>query len=254
MTEEELNAIVIEQLGGFGVRLAPIPRVEGELTADLPGEDEEHHFYIEAKCRDRTEARESVVADLGVGGSVSLVPEPIDYRNAMSSSVEEGVRQLERSAGDRVESVRFLWLHCSDDDPTTDRFQLEGTLCGNMHFVDRLRPEEGSLSCYFFTESAFFTHGQTLDGAFICDDEGWFLLLNPHSPRFQSLRRSALSRALGGACWDPISMEAEGRLLIADCSIPRRQSEAVLDYVNTKYSRDLVQTEVRRFEMITRIN
>jgi hypothetical protein len=254
MTEDELNSIVIEQLARFELPLTPISRVEGKLTADLVGDDSQDYFYIEAKCRDRGDTLEAIAGNISIGDHVQLNPEAIYHRNARSSVIEDGVRQLECSSAEKPRSFRLLWLHCSSNDPLTDRFQLEGTLCGSMHFIDRLCLDDGVLLCYFFTESAFFRHRRNLDGAFICDNEGWFLLLNSHSPRYEALRTCSFIRKLGECCWDPISMEASGKVLIADCDINRRDSAAVLAYVNGKYSRDLVQSKVERYEIIMRVS
>lgn len=252
MTEQELIQSVLECLNGLGLRADTLEPRKNRKTADISAVAEEETYVIEVKMRDRSEAVRGIISALDVGESALLEPEPIYFRNSLSSTITDGVEQLSDTVTTAAD-FRVLWFHASDDDPETDKFQIEGTLTGQAHLLDRA-PNGSVVPCYYFYESRFHRHREELDGAIISYEDQLFFLLNNYSPRYERLKSSQLVTSLAAAAWDPVELERSGRILLADCETDRREVGDTLDYICAKYAKDFIVVELNRYSGVSRIS
>lgn len=148
MTEQELLQSVLECLNGHGLQAETLAPRENRKTADISAVAGEETYVFEVKMRDRSEAVRGIISALDVGESALLEPESIYFRNSLSSAITDGVEQLSDTATTETD-FRVLWFHASDDDPETDKFQIEGTLTGQAHLLDRA-PDGSVVPCYYF--------------------------------------------------------------------------------------------------------
>lgn len=254
MTEEQFRKLVIAQLEQRGMKVEPIPEVndgKGIKTADLRAALDSENYVIELKQRERAEKYVVDVNKLEVGEVAELIPEALEYRNAISRTVRDGVEQLNATALSEGD-FRILWLDSGEIDPELDSRQYEATLCGEVHFFSL--DHDHLMSCYFFSESEFFRSQNGLDGAIISDGESWKFILNPYSPRYERLKVSRFVKELKGAAWDPIEMEKEKKLMIADCALDRNKPDLILRYITEKYGYRLNIMPMRRYGAIIRVN
>lgn len=232
MTEAELIALIISMLQSYGADAEALPTREGVRTADLKFSFEGDLFLVELKQREGVAEYSRELSELSSGDFAEMVPQPLDYRNNHSSVIRDGVRQLQQTV-ESGDEFRLLWLEAGDEDSELHGAQYEATLCGEKYLFclgrDRLE------SCYFFTNSEFYTCRDGLDGAFLSSSGACKLLINPYSPRYSRLRQAPFLRCLGSAVWDPVEMERQGRVMIVDADIDRRDESAVLDYICNKY-------------------
>ena len=251
MTEDELKQLVIAQLRQFGMEAEPIPEQPDKKTADIKGSMLGEVFLFELKQRERVIEYVRDLETLAHGEIAEQIPELLKYRNNHSAVVRDGIKQLEATI-DRGDEYRLLWLDAGEADPDLDAAQYEATLCGERHLF--CLGHSTLFSCYFFTESEFFTNRAKLDGAVVSDGKGWKLLLNSYSPRYERLKSTEFVKKLGGAAWDPLEMEKQGRILIADTDLDRRDEAAVLNYIFEKYGLQANVMPLRRYGAIIAID
>jgi hypothetical protein len=112
-----------------------------------------------------------------------------------------------------------------------------------------LNGEFYSKPCYFMYHSIFFREKQ-LDAVVIHCLRSLELCLNPFSPRYETFRSSPFVEALQGLMQfvDPIQEERESRAFVVDCAIDRRDTNAVVRFVRSKYRLD--RPRIYRFELV----
>ena len=251
MTEDEFKQLVVSQLAQIGMTAEPIPEQADRKTADIKGSMLGETFFIELKQREREIEYLRDLSALKHGEIAEQVPELLKYRNNHSSVIRDGVKQVDSSieVGDEY---RLLWLDAGDADPELDAAQYEATLCGERHLF--CLGHSTLLSCYFFTDSEFFRNREKLDGAVISDGKGWKLVLNSYSPRYERLKNTAFVRNLGKAAWDPLELERQGRILIADADLDRKDEASVLKHIFEKYGLQANVMPLQRYGLIMAID
>lgn len=164
----------------------------------------------------------------GVAESVT----ELTYANSISKQIGDAVKQLEATSR-APEEYKLLWYHDLTENETN---RVVNTLYG---IVERIRPAGSgaeSIDCLYFTFSDFFRY-PTLVGAVLGHRKGGLLLLNSVSPVLQSFRESQLDGEFDSrrAVWDPMELEGDGKIYVADCSEDRRNENAAVQYVEKKY-------------------
>lgn len=220
----------------WGATVQPVPtsqKEESDWLTTLDG----FRLLIEEKIKlenpDSAAAREKSLRSGEVYGSM----DPLSPNNRISGIIGKAASQL-RSTGANVQhDARVIWFTSAGFDRDTKDLQAYNTLYGATKTFD-LNQSDSHQDCFFFYNSEFFRH-QDVDGAYLVVAKERTatvrLCLNPLSNRWMNLRDSPFAKKLVTGLVDPVAQEAAGEAMIVDGPVNRRDREAVLSYLRTKY-------------------
>ena len=229
-TERLVEQVFTDQ--GFDV--VRISEVHDEERADYRVADSNDSFVIEVK--DKFDA-ESIIAEYRqrlADGDVFARNESTGYKNAVSNVFDKAESQLAASAESDSEH-RIVWIELAGIDRKLQFQQTMATIYGTVHLLP-VGPGVVTKECYYFTYNVVHRNPQ-IDAFIVCDGYSCLLATNPFSPRFQSLAATKLYGIFADkdAIVDPVALEQAEVIYVADCAISRRDTQAVLEYLQTKY-------------------
>lgn len=237
MTEEQIKAGVSQFLEEAGFVVTAIPESDQETPDLLVTGD--HRYAIEVKAREDDPAAVEEFEKAVASGGVGEFGTPFVPHKRVSEIIRKGVSQL-RSLDPSERDFSLLWLVATGKDQTGQYEQFRHTLYGLANVTG---PDSNRLTpCYYFRHSAFFRWRNDLDGAIITTEAEGQFLLNSYSPRSADLALSDLAKRFGGAMISPLDLEARELAYIADCEIDRKDENAMLSYVASKYGRPALMT------------
>ncbi|SOB77397.1 hypothetical protein SAMN04488490_3203 [Marinobacter sp. LV10R510-11A] len=232
----DIEQAIGEQLKqwGFSVEKIPESLVSGQKRPDYKAWTDTETYLIEVKSREddpeEMQERENVLNQ----GDVYSEHKPLIRKNRVSGIIRSAYDQL-KDYGES-EWFKVAWL-CATGSAQEAKFeQFKATLYGTTQIFD-LDGDGYHRVCYFFRNSEFFRYRNVLDAALISTHTGGTLCLNPHSPKFEEIRSSALGGKLGSAVIDPVASESVGDAYIVDSGVDRNDENAVLEYLRGKYDR-----------------
>jgi len=220
---------------GFHVeRVAMAPDCE---RADYRIRDANHSYVVEVKNKFDSKSVRAEYDKALNGGDILPPSEPTGYNNAVSNVLDKAESQLSATA-ESEEEFRIVWLEVAGLDRELQFAQTMATIYGIAQLLPIGR-RAIARDCYYFKHSV--VHRQrNIDGFIVSDGESVSLATNPFSARFHALPSTRLYGVFAeqGALVDPVALERAGQIYVADCSIPRRDTQAVLEYVQQKYGVD----------------
>lgn len=234
MDTETLVECVFRNLGFHVDRIAEDP---GDERADYRIGDSKDIYFFEVK--EKTDA-DSVLADYLHtldAGNVFLRSEPTGYKNAVSNVLDKADSQLSATA-ESISDFRMVWLQLSGLDRNLQFQQALSTIYGTVQLLP-IVSDPVAKDCYYFKNSVVHRR-PNIDAFIISDGESLLLATNPFSPRFHALPSTRLYGVFAEqkALVNPVALEQAGEIYVADCSVPRRDTQAVLEYVQRKYGVD----------------
>jgi hypothetical protein len=176
------------------------------------------------------------------GGQVFPTHVPIKPDNTLSGITRKAAAQIVATAPHVSHDFRIVWFTAAGQLHEPRRMQYLATLYGttNIFQLGQSRLKR----CYFFRNSDFFRHRNTLDGAVVAEiedqDISARLCLNPLSPRYEKLKASPLSASFGTAVVDPLKEEADGEAYLVDSDLDRTKTNEVLQFLQSKYRVDKI--------------
>ncbi len=226
----------VEMLKMFGIDLVDIPKRNAK-TPDFEARvgNEVHLVELKIKGDDPQEIKD--LEDQLKQGEIVTKVTPVAFRNTLSGIVKDAVDQMDTHDPNK-KFFHIAWLHCSGQDPKIHWDRFHATLYGTDTLMSLRR--DSLMLCYFFRDSAFFRWKESLDGAFLTTLEEGQLCINSSSPRATEFRRSEFVSRFSEALCDPQREQNEGAL-IADCDIDRKNTDALLTYLKSKYELDHLQ-------------
>ena len=176
------------------------------------------------------------------GGKVFPTHVPLGRDNTLSGITRKAATQISATAARVPHDFRMVWFTAAGQLHEAKQMQYIATLYGSTNI---LQLGESQLKrCYFFRNSDFYRHRDTLDGAVVAelDDQNISarLCLNPLSPRYNKLKASPLSTCFGTAIVDPLKEESDGEAYLVDCDIDRAKKNEVLQFLQSKYRIDKI--------------
>jgi len=235
--EEDFVKRWLAQIGITAEKVAEDP---SRNTCDFRATDSSSLYWVEVKTRtgDQTLTRE-----LRQRGE-AYRQKTTGYASTMASIFDEAAAQL-ASLSDKEPGFEIAFVLCTHPaDGDLGFTQVSATAFGSQDVLDLEDLGAGSKWCFFFGESTFFKH-KRLDAIVTLDaPSGRFTMcVNPYSPRREAFGQSGLYRAFQkvadeykvDAILDPAALDKSGRSYWADCTIDRRDVEAVLAFLKTKY-------------------
>jgi len=219
----------------------------GALVEPLPTSDKKECDWLAVfdGCRliveEKSKLDDPIAVDARIvalaKGQVHGSSQALKSNNRISGIVRTAAGQLSSTAADVSHDLRILWFTGIGFDGEAKHHQLMATLYGstrifqlNQHYMR---------TCYFFRNSDFYRYRADLDGAVAAHLNGNTvtvkLCLNPHSPRWETLRDSPFARNFKLGLIDPIAEEKAGEAYIVDGDVDRRDEHAVITFLETKY-------------------
>ena len=212
----------------LGYNVSRIDETPEAKRADLRVSDSTDSYLVEVKSR-QDDGFERALRVSGVAESMT----ELAYDNSISGKIGNAVKQLDTTAQESDE-YKLLWYQDLTEDETIRVFK---TLYGIVELIQPAESGAESIDCLYFTFSDFFRY-TTLVGAVLGHSNGGLLLLNSKCPVLPSFRESRLYREFGSRdnrVWDPIRLENDGKIYVADCPEGRRDEVAMIEYVKKKY-------------------
>ena len=203
-------------------------------SPDLLASGRNATYVIEVKTKDPnvelTAKRDEILKNGGVFSHV----ESLGPRNRLSGLVGSAAKQLRAHSPSGVANLfSIVWLHCVGLHAEDQCEQFIITLYGSTTITDWDGDFTGP--CYFFRNSEFYRHQNTLDAAVVSTEEGLLLCLNPLSHRYKKIKETKLVSDLLDCTLDPLELEACGEALFVDGDVDRSNEQAVLDFLRKKY-------------------
>lgn len=206
---------------------------ESDWLAELKG----FRLLVEEKEKyespDSQRERETALGSGGVHGTTT----PLTQSNRLSGIVRKARKQLSSTASRIQHDARIIWLTGVGFDGEAQHYQFMATLYGSTKIFEL--DKKGLRECYCFRNSDFFRYRQDLDGAVAAFTTGdavtMKLCLNTYSPRYQTPKSSPFAAQFPNGLIDPIADESAGHAYIADTDIDRRDSPAIIQYLQGKY-------------------
>lgn len=239
MNEDGFKQKVKSFLRDIGLTAHDISEEGDSETPDFDVEGENTRYTIELKIK--SDDPEEIKKDLEVlsRGKILSKSTPVGPRNRLYGIVKKGVQQMEEHDPGKM-TYHVLWIHSAGRDPNLLNTRFHATLFGTQDLFSL--NVEPLMTCYYFNESAFFTHRNSLDGVILTYSNQLQLCVNTLSPRANEFRDSELYKNLSKGLCDPDILKKEEGVLIADCDVDRKDSNAVVQYLREIYKIDHLQT------------
>jgi hypothetical protein len=232
-----LEFSVAQQVFGFwGASVEEIPTSsaeESDWLAELKG----FRLLVEEKAKLESPASQQDREEALRSGRVHGMTTPLSQSNRLSGIVRKARKQLASTAARLEHDARIIWFTGLGFDAEAKHYQFMSTLYGSTKIFELDKPE--LRECYYFRNADFYRYREELDGAvaafLIGDSVTMKLCLNTYSPRYRAIKSSPFAAQFPNGLIDPLAEEASGNAYIADTDIDRRDSGAVLQYLQQKY-------------------
>jgi hypothetical protein len=236
---------------GFNPESIPESPVEGEKSPDVRICTSKEIILVEVKRkRDEDGYFESIDGQIKAQGSVVKI-DPLESKRALLREVREASEQLNAHA-DANHALRILWVIPEAFDDVDQfwfwRYSLYGIGCiadlaepvapphPPASVIESIATLFEAVECDYFHESGFHSQRNLLDGVIVQQSSGATLLINDYSSRAERLLSSEFSVKVASHLVHP--RLRPGPLLpryLADCDGDRRDIDATLEYVASKY-------------------
>lgn len=237
MSDANAKAVVSGFLVAKGFEVEEIAEVNDRKTPDLVAQKDGETYAIEVKQKGEADGvREDYRKTLREGDVVECL-DSLVASTKMDSPIAKAAKQLEAFEKGK-EIFRVLWYQAEGFIPENQAKSMQATVFGIQNLMQVVDGRPQITDCYYFRDSSFYRLRRILDGIILVNAEeaGARLLLNNHSPRYQTFRKSGLSDVFKGAIEDPVELEKEGTAYLADFDCDRGNPEKVLEGVQSKYN------------------
>lgn len=227
MEDIESRARHILESWGFSVEKIPQSKQDGEKTPDFLVSDATSVYIIEVKKREddpaETVRRDKTLKD---GKLYELYLPPVCRTRVRYASIQLANNQ-------EGNAFRLIWLIATGRSQEAKSRQLEAALYGTTRMFDL---DEGvPRPCYFFRDSDFFRYRDVLDAAIISTHTSVKLCMNTLSTRYDSFKQTRLYAHFESDISDPRVEEARGDAYIVDSDVDRKDENAVMADLRSKY-------------------
>lgn len=233
---EEIIYRLLKEIG-CEVEKIPESNKDGEKRPDFYIKLEEDNYIVELKTKGLDEeASEYRWSELEEKKIVSNVTE-MERENKFSRRIRESVKQLESY---EKEGFKIAWFNSVDIDAYDNKEKFRYALYGIAVLADFVKENGLARECYFFKQSDFFRHRNTLDAAFISVDDGRDihveLFVNPLSPNYEKFKQSSIYKFFNsfGATHDPLELEKKGDIFYAN-EDDGESTQEVIESIKNKY-------------------
>jgi hypothetical protein len=232
MSNEIAKRIATVELSRHGFQVEPIPECPPDKSADLRVTGSNSKYLVETKDRlDNPEVDERRQEHFAAG-KMFINSNPVTYDDNVCTALRDARKQLNATPKDPG-TFQLIWFHGTPPDADHKYRRLFKTFYGHAW----LSPPRGSESihCLYFhfnlaydmkdVEALILTHANEIQ---IC--------LNEFADRADEFRKSELWQTYlpHGVAFDPRSAVASGEYITCTANISRKDSEAVLQALETQ--------------------
>lgn len=228
------NAIVA--LEAMGIKVKPVPRIEGKKTADLHAWDSQDEYAIEVKSSHELAEFEAQAQQ------ETLVTQSMDLgrSNAMSKVIRDAAEQL-KSTVSRDDQFQIMWFRPEQLYHGKEvMHQLVSTLYG-LAYLPELGNDSGDRTnpCFFLHFNKFYEE-KDLDGVVVHIGGTGKIFLNPLSNRHGAFRRSEVCKYFDkqDVVFDPNKFVSQGNAYDAsDIEGSRKDLSKIISKLGEKYGK-----------------
>jgi hypothetical protein len=224
---------VFEFWGATAEEIPTSSAEESDWIAELKG----FRLLVEEKAKLENPALQKEREEALRSGRAHGMTTSLSHSNRLSGIVRKARKQLSSTAARLDHDARIVWFTGIGFDAEAKHYQFMSTLYGSTKIfeIDNPRLRE----CYYFRNADFYRYREELDGAvaaFLFGDSVTIkLCLNTYSPRYLAIKSSPFAAQFQNGLIDPLAEEASGDAYIADTDIDRKDTGAVLQYLQNKY-------------------
>ncbi len=242
MTENEFKPIIKEVLKKFGMEGKDIPP-QNNKTPDfeIVGKKDKYLLELKIKSDDPVEIendRKTLKQGVMVTKSIPLAP-----RNRLSAIIKDAIDQL-NEFDSRHDNFHVIWIHCTGKNSEFLAERFYSTIFGTQKLFSMSKPN--IITCYYFTESCFFTFRNGVEAVLLSHEENNTLSLrlciNNLSLNSKKFRKSELFLNIPKGIRDPDVLESTENAMIADCDFDRNAENDIIEYLRNKYKLKHLQT------------
>jgi hypothetical protein len=237
MNEDEFKPFIKSFLNELGLSVRDIP-CQNSRTPDFDVASKNERYTIELKIKSDNPEEIKNDNEILSRGEVLSKATPTGPRNRLYAIIEDGVNQI-KEHDPESNTFHILWLHSEGRDPNLLNMRFHATLFGTETLISI--EKDYAMTCYFYEESAFFTHRPDLDGVILTYNDQLQLCVNTLSHKKEEFKKADLYRLLSKGLCDPDNMKTDKGILIADCEIDRRNKMEVIEYLKAKYNLNHLQ-------------
>jgi hypothetical protein len=236
--DKDTNSVIniFKKLSFSAERIPESPK-EGN-RADIKAEKDNDHFLIEVKSR---QDHPELMSDIKGARPLEIVEyeKGLSRSNTLSGIIRKAVSQL-IATPDSYNSFKIIWFRSVEALIEDEMSFLKSTLYGINHLI--VRQSNGRIShspCYYFDINEFYKY-EDLEGVILDNGQGLELCVNGFSRRISEFTVSSLYNFFSShnAVTDPLKLEEESKIMVADTQIPRKNQGAIMDYIQKKYRID----------------
>lgn len=242
MKENEFKIIIKEILKKFGMECRDIP-LQNNKTPDLEiiGKKDKYLLELKIKGDDPVEI-ENDCKTLKQGEMVTKSI-PLAPRNRLSAIIKDAIDQL-NEFDPSYNTFHVIWIHCTGKNSEFLAERFYSTIFGTQKLVSLKKPN--IITCYYFTESCFFTFRNDVEAILLSHEENHNITLrvcvNNLSPNSKKFRESELFLNIPQGIRDPNILENTENAMIADCDFDRNEENNIIEYLRNKYTLEHLQT------------
>lgn len=232
MKDNYSKDVVIEILKEIGIEAERIPSQFDLRTPDIKAWHEKEQYIVELKIKSDNPVEIERERESLRQGEIVSTKTPTGPRNRLYAIISDGVSQMS-DYDPNHNFFHVVWLHSSGRDNSLLNMRFHSTLFGTQDLISTQRTN--LMTCYYFKESAFYSHSTELDGAILTHQNKLQLCVNTLSSNYLSFKQSHLYQTLPKGLCDPEALEEKEDAMIADCNFDRKEENKILNYLKEKY-------------------
>ena len=228
-----------------------VPRDDDGERADLLIENGLVRVLLELKIKGEDEDEDKRRGEILDSGEIYEYGDPSTRRNRLSALIKKGVSQLRNTP--ETADFHLLWLHGAGRYAEHHAKRFVSTLYGSHLVLPTNRPLDVR-QCYYFEDSEFFRHRETLVGVIVSSGKDCQLCINDLCLHAAAFRNSSFRQIFGQGYCDPTELEQNSQAYIVDSNhVDRSDKNSVLMYLRNKYACESfidIDIPINRFEIL----
>jgi len=219
----------------FYAERIPESTQEGK-RADIAAWKGEDHYIIEVKTKDD---HPDLMDEIEKGNDLEIIEykKELFRSNTLSGIIHDAVDQLIETP-DNNYSFKIIWFRAVESLIVDILSFLKSTIYGIRYLLIRDSMNKFyHVECYYFDFNDFFKYTM-LDGIILDDGVKLELCTNSFSSRLPEFQNSTLYQLFAerNKLIDPLQLEKEGRIFVADTQISRKNENDIKNFIESKYN------------------
>lgn len=233
--QQRADAIGFLRDNGFDASEIPVSKEPGQQRPDILALLGTQRYVIECKRKFTDTVLQTQLATKVEQGVVAMLHESAERMNVVAAVLARAATQLDAYC--LHDDIRVVWIDGEGWLPALQRKQFRASFFGIREVRD-CSPAKDHRECFYFGMSDAYLHRNSIDLVLSRTDEQAELFINNFSPRYGIAVQSYMVQLFGNAALDPLRLERNGSIYLADGDVDRRNPKAVLEHLQKKYKKD----------------